>query len=166
MWASILKIFSDSPSQTKVVKFLLENGFGINESGKIICNGIEIPATHLGKATGTDRRVVDATAKRILETSLVREIFLNMRATPDITEIADKLNFAVITIYPKDAGEKGIVGAAIEVLTRHNLSIRQIFVTDPQLSEDPRLVIIVEKSMPAAVYEELRALPQVRKIVL
>ena len=102
MWASILKIFSDSPSQTKVVKFLLENGFGINESGKIICNGIEIPATHLGKATGTDRRVVDATAKRILETSLVREIFLNMRATPDITEIADKLNFAVITIYPKD----------------------------------------------------------------
>ena len=166
MWASILKGFADSPSQTKVVKFLLENGFGINESGKIICNGIEIPATYLGKATGTDRRVVDATAKRILETPLVRDIFLNMRATPDITGIADRLNLSVITIFPKDAGEKGIVGAAIEVLTRHNLSIRQIFVTDPQLSEDPRLVIITEKTMPAAVYEELRALPQVRKIVL
>ncbi|MBR6011881.1 MAG: regulator of amino acid metabolism, contains ACT domain protein, partial [Methanomicrobium sp.] len=80
--------------------------------------------------------------------------------------IADRLNLSVITIFPKDAGEKGIVGAAIEVLTRHNLSIRQIFVTDPQLSEDPRLVIITEKTMPAAVYEELRALPQVRKIVL
>ncbi|HJJ60644.1 MAG TPA: regulator of amino acid metabolism, contains ACT domain protein, partial [Methanocorpusculum sp.] len=30
MWQRILELFSDSPSQQKVVRFLLENGFGIS----------------------------------------------------------------------------------------------------------------------------------------
>ncbi|MBP2132586.1 putative regulator of amino acid metabolism with ACT domain [Methanomicrobium sp. W14] len=166
MWASILSEFSDSPSQTLIVKYLLENGFGVNETGRIICNGIEIPATHIGRITKTDRRVVDATAKRILSTPSIREIFLNLRATPDLSNVAEHLDLSVITIYPKDAGQKGIVGAAVEVLTKYDLSIRQIFVTDSQLSEDPRLVIIVEKNPPSSVYEELKKLPQVRQIII
>ena len=39
MWADISREFADSPSQTRVVRFLLENGFGINEEGRIVCNG-------------------------------------------------------------------------------------------------------------------------------
>ncbi|MDD4127998.1 MAG: regulator of amino acid metabolism, contains ACT domain protein [Methanomicrobium sp.] len=166
MWAAILEEFSDSPSQTIIIKFLLENGFGVNEEGRIVCNGIEIPATHLGKITKTDRRVVDATAKRILSIPSIREIFLNLRATPDLSKVSEHMGLSVITIYPKDAGQKGIVGAAVAVLTKHNLSISQIFVTDSQLSEDPKLVIIVEKNPPPAVYEELRQLPQIRKIII
>lgn len=149
-----------------VVKYFLENGLGINDKGRIVCNGVEIPATHIAKVIGTDRRVIDATAKRILNMEGIRDIFLNIRVTPDLTQVADALGLAVITIYPKDAGQKGIVGAAVEVITDHNLSIRQIFVTDPVLSEDPKLVIILESNLPATVYEELRALPQVRKIVI
>jgi predicted regulator of amino acid metabolism with ACT domain len=144
----------------------LENGLGINERGRIVCNGIEIPATHIAQKIGTDRRVIDATAKRILNIDGIKDIFLNLRVTPDLTQVADALGLAVITIYPKDAGQKGIVGAAVKVITDHNLSIRQIFVTDPVLSEDPKLVVILESNLPATVYEELRALPQVRKIVI
>lgn len=166
MWTEILREFADSPSQTMVVKYFLENGLGINERGRIVCNGIEIPATHIAKKIGTDRRVIDATAKRILNIEGIRDIFLNLRVTPDLTQVADALGLAVITIYPRDAGQKGIVGAAVKVITDHNLSIRQIFVTDPVLSEDPKLVIILESNLPATVYEKLRALPQVRKIVI
>ena len=166
MWSEILREFADSPSQTIVVKYFLENGLGINERGRIVCNGIEIPATHIAQKIGTDRRVIDATAKRILNIDGIRDIFLNLRVTPDLTQVADALGLAVITIYPKDAGQKGIVGAAVKVITDHNLSIRQIFVTDPVLSEDPKLVVILESNLPATVYEELRALPQVRKIVI
>jgi uncharacterized protein len=166
MWSEILREFADSPSQTIVVKYFLENGLGINERGRIVCNGIEIPATHIAQKIGTDRRVIDATAKRILNIDGIKDIFLNLRVTPDLTQVADALGLAVITIYPKDAGQKGIVGAAVKVITDHNLSIRQIFVTDPVLSEDPKLVVILESNLPATVYEELRALPQVRKIVI
>jgi predicted regulator of amino acid metabolism with ACT domain len=166
MWTQILREFADSPSQTMVVKYFLENGLGINEKGRIVCNGIEIPATHIAKKIGTDRRVIDATAKRILSLDEIRDIFLNLRVTPDLTQVADALGLAVITIYPKDAAQKGIVGAAVKVITDHNLSIRQIFVTDPILSEDPKLVVILESNLPATVYEELRSLPQVRKIII
>jgi len=166
MWTEILREFADSPSQTMVVKYFLENGLGVNEKGRIVCNGIEIPATHIAQKIGTDRRVIDATAKRILNIEGIRDIFLNLRVTPDLTEVADALGLAVITIYPKDAGQKGIVGSAVKVITDHNLSIRQIFVTDPVLSEDPKLVVILESNLPPTVYEELRALPQVRKIVI
>ncbi|PKL60165.1 MAG: regulator of amino acid metabolism, contains ACT domain protein, partial [Methanomicrobiales archaeon HGW-Methanomicrobiales-4] len=44
--------------------------------------------------------------------------------------------------------------------------IRQVFVTDPHLSEEPRLVIITESRIPASVIEDLRALPVVRRLIL
>ena len=167
MWADISREFADSPSQGRVVHFLLENGFGINEEGRVVCNGIEIPATHIGRAIETDRRVVDATARRILDNPGLAKIFLRMRAAPDLSRVAEALGLSGITLYPKDAHQKGIVGAAVEVLVDHDLPIRQIFVTDPYLAEEPKLVMIVDAPrVPASVYERLRALPQVQRLVI
>jgi uncharacterized protein len=166
MWSDIIHEFADSPAQSKVVRFLLENGFGINEEGRVVCNAIEIPATQVAKAIGSDRRVVDATAHRILNIPVLRDIFLQMKATPDLSNVAESLGLSVITVLPRNASERGIVGAAVRVLSAHNLSIRQIFVTDPQLSEEPKLVIIIEDLLPPGVIEEIRSLPQVRKVII
>lgn len=166
MWSDIIHEFADSPAQSKVVRFLLENGFGINKDGRVTCNDIEIPATQIAKAIGSDRRVVDATAQRILTIPSLREIFIRMRATPDLSNVAESLGLTVITVLPKNASERGIVGAAVRVLSGHNLSIRQIFVTDPQFSEEPKLVIIVDELLPHGVIEEIRALPQVKKVII
>ena len=166
MWSDIISEFADSPSQSRVVRFLLENGFGVTEDGRISCNGIEMPATAVAKAIGSDRRVVDSTAHRILERPLLRDIFLNMRATPDLSRVAESLGYTVITVLPKNANERGIVGAAVRVLSEHLLSIRQIFVTDPQFSEEPKLVIIIEDPLPNGVIEEIRALPQVKQVII
>ena len=67
---------------------------------------------------------------------------------------------------PRDANERGIISAAVRVLSHHSLAIRQIFVTDPGFSEDPKLVIILEDPLPAGVVNEIRALPQVRKVII
>ena len=166
MWSDIISEFADSPSQSRVVRFLLENGFGVTEDGRISCNGIEMPATAVAKAIGSDRRVVDSTARRILERPLLRDIFLNMRATPDLSRVAESLGFTVITVLPRNANERGIVGAAVRVLSEHLLSIRQIFVTDAQFSEEPKLVIIVEEPLPMGVIEQIRALPQVKQVII
>jgi hypothetical protein len=166
MWADIMQRFADSPAQTRVVKFLLENGFGVNQQARITCNGVEIPATHIAKVIGTDRRVVDTTGQRIINEADLRGIFLNMRVTPDLSQVADALGLTVITILPRNASEKGIVGAAVQILHKYNLGIRQIFVTDPYFSEHPRLVIIIDESLPSGVIEELRDLPQVKQLIL
>ncbi|MDD1678367.1 MAG: regulator of amino acid metabolism, contains ACT domain protein [Methanomicrobiales archaeon] len=166
MWAEIIQRFADSPAQSRVVKFLLENGFGVNEQAKVHCNGVEIPATHIAKVIGTDRRVIDMTGQRIVSDASLKEIFLNMRATPDLSQVANALKLTVITIIPRNATEKGIVGAAVQVLHRYSLGIRQIFVTDPYFSEHPRLVIIIDEPLPPGVIEELRMQPQIRQIIL
>jgi predicted regulator of amino acid metabolism with ACT domain len=166
MWSDIIHEFSDSPSQGRVVRFLLENGFGVTGDGRISCNGIEVPATAVAKVIGSDRRVVDSTAHRILERPFLRDIFLNMRATPDLSKVAESLGFFVVTVLPKNASERGIVGSVVQVLAGHDVSIRQIFVTDPEFSEEPRLVIIVEESMPVGVIEQIRALPQVKQVII
>jgi len=166
MWSDIIREFSDSPSQARVVRFLLENGFGVNESGRVTANNIEIPATQVAKAIHVDRRVVDATARRILDLPGLKGIFLNMRTTPDLSQVAESLGLSVITVLPRNANEKGIVVAAVEVLASFDLPIRQIFVTDPYTCEDPKLVIIVDEDLPAGVIEQIRALPQVRQVIL
>ena len=166
MWSDIIHEFTDSPSQSRVVRFLLENGFGVTEDGRISCNGIEVPATAVAKAIGSDRRVVDSTAHRILERPLLRDIFLNMRATPDLSKVAESLGFSVVTVLPKNASERGIVGSVVRVLALHDVSIRQIFVTDPEFSEEPRLVIIIEETMPVGVIEQIRGVPQVKQVII
>ncbi|MDD3622481.1 MAG: regulator of amino acid metabolism, contains ACT domain protein [Methanofollis sp.] len=166
MWAALMQEFADSPAQARVVKFLLENGFGVSENGRITCNDIEIPATHIARVIGIDRRVVDATARRILGMDWARKVFSSMRTTPDLSKVAEALGLTVITILPTNAHEKGIVGAAVRVLSEHDLAIRQIFVTDPYFAESPRLVIILDEPLPLGVIEELRALPQVKKLVI
>ena len=165
MWSAILSWFADSPSQSKVVRFLLENGFGVNEGGKIACNNIAIAATQIAAKLDVDRRVVEATAKRILD-SPYKDIFLNMRATPDLSVIAENLSLSVITIMPRDASQPGIVDACIHTLSKYKIGLRQIFVTDSVLSEDPRLVIITEGKIPAVVLDEIRELPVVKRLIL
>jgi len=166
MWAEIMEEFTDSPSQAQVVRFLLANGFGVSPEGRISCNGVEIPATHLAKLARTDRRVVDATAQRILRSAALREIFLHIRVTPDLSQVAAALGLTVITVLPTNAEERGIVGAVVGVLARHALGIRQIFVTDPYFSEQPRLVVILSDELPLGVVEEIRSLPQVKQLIL
>jgi hypothetical protein len=97
---------------------------------------------------------------------MLREIFINMRATPDLSHVAEALGFSVITVLPKNATERGIVGATVRVLSEFQISIRQIFVTDPYLSEEPKLVIIVEEPLPPGVVEKIRALPQVKQVII
>lgn len=166
MWAEIMQAFADSPSQGRVVRFLLENGLGINADGRVICNRIAIPATQVAAAVGVDRRVVDATAKRILDDARLSPIFGRMRATPDLSMVAEHLGLSVVTITVDDARARGIVLAAVRVLTDHDLAIRQIFVTDPYLAEEPKLVVVVDGTLPPGVIDELRSLPQVRRIIL
>ena len=88
-----------------------------------------------------------------------------MRVTPDLSVIAENLSLSVITVIPQDASKPGIIDACIHTLSRHQIGLRQIFVTDPHLSESPRLVIIADGKMPAGVIDELRELPVVKKLV-
>ena len=166
MWSLIMKEFADSPAQARVAKFLLENGFGVNDDGKVVANGVEIPATHVAAVIGADRRVVDATARRILSVPALAQVFRNLRGTPDLSRVAEALGLSSFTIIPRNAQERGIVSAVLRVVSRRGLTIRQIFVTDPYFSEEPRLVVIIDGKLPQGLLEEVRAMPQVKQVII
>jgi predicted regulator of amino acid metabolism with ACT domain len=166
MWSLIMKEFADSPAQARVAKFLLENGFAVNDDGKVEANGVGIPATHIAHAIGADRRVVDATARKILAVEGLAPVFRNLRATPDLSRVADALGLSAFTVIPRNAREKGIVSAVLRVVSKRNLTIRQIFVTDPYFSEEPKLVVIIDGKVPRGLLEEIRALPQVKQVII
>ena len=164
MWRKILDLFADYPAQQAVVRYLLENGLGITDCGKVHVNGIEISASALARAVKVDRRVIDATIKHILEIDELEHIFTHLRVTPDLTNVAMDLGLSVVTIYPKNAGDKNIVASAISVLTKYDLPLRQIFVTDPYFVEKPRLVLIIDGELPAEAITDLRHLPAVESL--
>jgi predicted regulator of amino acid metabolism with ACT domain len=166
MWSLIMEEFADSPAQARVAKFLLENGFGVNDDGKVVANGVEIPATHIALAIGADRRVVDATARRILAVGALTPVFRNMRATPDLSQVAEALGLSSFTVLPRNAQEKGIVSAVLRSVQSRSLTIRQIFVTDPYFAEEPKLVVIIDGRIPKGLVEEIRALPQVKQVII
>ena len=161
-----MKEFADSPAQARVAKFLLENGLGVNDAGKVVVNGVEIPATHIAEAIGADRRVVDATARRILSLDALSPVFRSMRATPDLSRVAEALGLSSFTVIPRNAQEKGIVSAVVKVVYGQNLTIRQIFVTDPYFSEEPKLVVIIDEKIPRGLVEKIRNLPQVKQVII
>lgn len=166
MWKRILEYFADSPSQQKVIKFILENGFGISKNGKAMVNNVEITASSISRSIHTDRRVVETALKRAGEISELHTLFSNIRVIPDITNIAKELDLSVITIIPKNAENRNIVASAVNILSANNLTIRQIFVTDPFTSEIPKLVIILNGKVPGITIEELRNLPSIKSILI
>ncbi len=166
MWRRILEQFQDSSSQQRVVRFLLENGFGVSSEGKTVVNGIEISASALARVIKVDRRVVDSTLRRICEIDELQSLFSRLRVTPDLTDVAKNLGLSVITILPKNAGDKNIVSSAVDVLASYDLPLRQIFVTDPYVVKTPRLVIIIDGVIPADAIQKLRNLPTVQSLIL
>ena len=67
MWSVIQEKFKNHPAQEKVIRLLLERGFQINETGRVVSGNIEIAHTQIANEIGVDRRVVDATCNAILK---------------------------------------------------------------------------------------------------
>ncbi len=164
MWKEVVEKFSGLPSQRKVVELLLKMGFQVTPAGRITSGGIEIPRTQIAKKVGVDRRVVDMTVRRIQNDSYLQNIFANMRSIAFLADVAPLLGLSVIIIHPRDAREKGILGAVATVMAKQGISIRQAVSDDPYLVDDPKLTIITDKKIPGWVIDEIGQIESVKGV--
>ena len=162
----IMEKFENSPSQQAVIRLLLERGFSVNDEGRVVSGGIEIPNTGIAREIDVDRRVVDATTDAILEDPELRRIFQNISAVPSLKDLAPVLDLTVLTVYVNDADEPGIVAEVTGLLADRGISIRQTVSEDPDFTDEPTLTVITETELPGDVINEVRALPFVRKLEL
>ena len=163
---SIMRKFDDSPSQQAVIRLLLERGFSVNNDGRVVSGGIEIPNTGIAREIDVDRRVVDATTDAILADEELRRIFQNISAIPSLMDLAPVLDLTVLTVLPDDADRHGIVAAVTGVLADHDISIRQTISEDPEFTDEPRLYLVTDRPLDGDVINEIRELEFVRKIQL
>ncbi|MFQ3320541.1 MAG: putative regulator of amino acid metabolism with ACT domain [Natronomonas sp.] len=166
MFDEIMRKFEDSPSQQAVIRLLLERGFSVNDEGRVVSGGIEIPNTGIAREIDVDRRVVDATTDAILEDEELRRIFQNISAIPSLMDLAPVLDLTVLTVRVGDADQPGIVAAVTGLLADNDISIRQTISEDPEFTDEPKLYVITDEPLDGELINEIRELPFVRKIEL
>jgi len=166
MFEEIMEKFSDSPSQQEVIRLLLERGFSVNDDGRVVSGGIEIPNTGIAREIGVDRRVVDSTTDAILADDELRPIFQNISAVPSLMDLAPVLDLAVCTVTVRDAEESGIVAEVTAAIAEHDVSIRQAMTEDPEFTDEPRLYVITDDPISGELINEIRALSFVERIEL
>ena len=164
MFDEIMQKFEGSPSQQAVIRLLLERGFSVNDEGRVVSGGIEIPNTGIAREIGVDRRVVDSTTDTILADPELRRIFQNISSIPSLMDLAPVLDLTVLTIEVAAADEAGIVAEVTEILADRGVSIRQVLSEDPEFTDDPKLYVITDAELSGDLLVEIRDLDYVRRV--
>ena len=164
MFDEIMGKFEGSPSQQAVIRLLLERGFSVNDDGRVVSGGIEIPNTGIAREIDVDRRVVDSTTTAILDDDELRRIFQNISSIPSLMDLAPVLDLSVLTIEPNDAERPGIVAEVTGLLADRGISIRQTVTEDPEFTDEPRLYVVTDDPIPGDLLNELSALDFVRRV--
>jgi predicted regulator of amino acid metabolism with ACT domain len=166
MFEEIMEKFSDSPSQQRVIRLLLERGFSVNDDGRVVSGGIEIPNTGIAREIDVDRRVVDATTDAILDDDELRPIFQNISAIPSLMDLAPVLDLTLCTVTVREADESGIVAAVTGLVADHEIPIRQVMTEDPEFTDEPKLYLITGDPLPGELITEIQQLPFVERLEL
>ncbi|MFB6118249.1 amino acid-binding protein [Halosegnis sp.] len=166
MFDEIMAKFADSPGQRAVVRLLLERGFSVNEEGRVVSGGIEIPDTGIAREAGVDRRVVDATTDAILADPDLERVFRNISAIPSLMDLAPVLGLSVLTVQVVDETQAGIVAEVTTAIAEQGISIRQTISEDPEFTDEPKLYVITDEPLPGDLVTELQSLSFVRKLEL
>ena len=156
--------FAGSPGQQAVVRLLLERGFSVNDEGRVVSGGIEIPDTGIAREADVDRRVVDSTTDAILDDADLRRIFRNISAIPSLMDLAPVLDLSVLTVWVEDETRHGIVAEITGLLADHEISIRQVISEDPEFATDPKLYVVTDTRPPGDLLVAIRDLPYVRQV--
>ena len=165
MWKNISKYFGDYPKREIVAKKMIEYGLKV-KNNKIYCGNIELSDSKVARALKIDRRAISKTIEIIVKNKKLYEIFSKLNPTCHLKDVASDLNWGVIEIIPTDPSKTGILAKVSKIIADNNISIRQAIVEDFELTEEPRLFIITEKSIPGHIIPKLKSIKGVKSILI
>ncbi len=156
--------FDESPSQQAVIRLLLERGFSVNDDGRVVSGGIEIPNTGIAREINVDRRVVDSTTTAILADDDLKRIFQNISSIPSLMDLAPVLDLSAIIVEVNNADQPGLVATIATRLADRNIPIRQTISEDPEFTDDPKLYIVTDDPIPGELINEITELSFVYRV--
>jgi hypothetical protein len=165
MWKKIAKYFNKYPKRRKIAQKLIEYGLKV-DNNKIYCGEIELSDSKISRAFEVDRRIINDTIRTINEKEELQKVFFRLRPTCHLKDVAPGMNWGVIEIIPENPGMPGILAGVATVVADENISIRQAIVDDFELSEEPRLFIVVEKQVPGKLISKIKKIKGVKAVVI
>lgn len=166
MWTKLDSLLEGYPERSKVVRILLENGLAVRGS-RIFLNLIEIPTLKVARVAGVDRRTVGETLRAIESNPELSSLFSKFQSAGlSLKGIASSLGLGVVEIIVDNPRAPGIIADASQIMREAGISIRQALVDDPELVPEPKLVLIVDRSIPGDLIEKLRRVSGVAKVSL
>jgi predicted regulator of amino acid metabolism with ACT domain len=165
MWKAISKYFSKYPSQAKVARLLLRNGFSVRDQ-RIYAGEVEVADTAIARAVGVDRRVVRSAVMTISQDKQLSKFFSKLLPTNYFKDVAPVMGWSAIEIISNDAHQPGILASVSSIISDAGISIRQAIVDDPETTEEPRIFIITESTVPPELIPRLRSAKGVKSITI
>jgi predicted regulator of amino acid metabolism with ACT domain len=166
MWSQIQPYFKDYPAQLRVARLLFERGFQVRDDGKVVSGGIEIPHTQIAREVDVDRRAVDSTVQTILSNARLKRIYTHLKQVVLLQEVAREFGLGVIEFVPENAAQIGIISDVTRIVSEKGISIRQALAEDPDLSDHPKLILIIAGDIPPNLISEIRKLPGARSVTV
>jgi len=164
MWNKVARCLEGYPERLAVARILIQYGLSIRD-GRIYCDEIMIPAVRISRVAGVDRRTVNQTIRMIEDNPELSVIFKHIKpAGASLREVARYLNLGVVEIIPVDARTPGILAGSASLLAERGISIRQAIVDDPELTPEPKLILIAERKIPGEIIPELLKIRGIRKV--
>lgn len=166
MWRKILERLKSRPERLSVVRVLLENGLSV-KNGKVYLGDITIPIVEVGRAARVDRRTVSKTIEIIEGDPELQVVFAGLKpAGASLRDVAKHLGLSVVEITPTDPKIPGILAGSAALIAERGISIRQAIVDDPELSPEPKLVLIVDGRIPGDLISEILKIKGVSKVLV
>ena len=165
MWARLRLFFDRFPAQEKVAQLMVVHGLRVHD-GRMYAGPIEVSDTAMARAAGVDRRVVTATARTIAKHPELLRFFDRLTPVCHLREVAPLMGWGAIDIIPTSAGRAGILASVAGIIAEAGISIRQVIVDDPEISDDPRAFIVTEQPIPERLLPRIKAVDGVKSVVL
>ena len=147
-----------------MVRILLENGLGLRRN-EVYLNDIEVPIVRIAKSAGVDRRTVDETIRMVEANPELRSLFSNLRSAGlSLKGVAKQLGLGVVEIIVEDPHKPGIIAGASLLFSQRGISIRQALVDDPELTPEPKLILIGDKAIPGEIIPKLLKINGVTRV--
>jgi len=165
MWRHLARYFNAYPKRRILAQKLLEYGLKVNKN-KIYCGEIELSDAKIARAFNIDRRIIADTIKTINKVKDLQKVFFQLKPTCHLKDVASEMGWGVIEIIPENPKMPGILSNVAKVVSDANIIIRQAIVDDFELSEEPRLFIVVEKQVPGNIIPIIKKIKGVKAVVI
>lgn len=166
MWRKAYAKFMRQKGRLEVVRRMVQLGISVDNKRRMFIGNLEVYDTAMARATGVDRRVVRNTRNQIFEDKELRDIFTKVKPVgTSLVEIAGLLGYTVLVVSA-DPYRPGVIAGVTSALSKAGIVIRQALADDPDMTQDPKLTLVVEGKVPHAVLSRIQETDSVRSITL